>query len=128
MLKTVFFIFITLGFYSNSYACPFEGMTLTSIEDSPDFTSTPSDWVSYPTRLFKGFSNLLDMLSPSECKEAVIANQITDNKTGIVYTAFYTNDDSCDGGNSYGMIVEGKEPRLSKAVASIQDSDIACVK
>lgn len=128
MFKTVFFLFVSLGFFSKSYACPFDGMTLTSIEDSSEFTSTASDWVSYPTGLFGGFTNLLGLLSPSECKEAVIANQITDKKTGKVYTAYYTNDDSCDGGNSYGMIVEGTEPLLNRAVASIQDSDISCVK
>lgn len=35
------------------------------------------------------------------------------------YFAVYTNDDSCDGGNSFGVIYKG-----SKAIGSITDSDI----
>jgi hypothetical protein len=125
-MKTILFFFISLGFFK-SEACPFEGMSVSSVEDSADFISSPSKWAPFPQPLYLKYESRLGGLPLSECKDAVIANSIQSKKTGKIYTAYYTNDDTCDGGNSYGMIVEGSDPRTDKVIATIEDSDIICL-
>ena len=47
----------------------------------------------------------------------------------IRYTFYYTNEDSCDGGNSYGLIISNKadSPNKDGVIALITDSDISCL-
>ena len=126
-MKTILFFFISLGFFKVE-ACPFEGMSIGGVDDSTEFISSESKWAPFPAPLYLKYEYRLGGLPLSECKEAVIANSIQVKKTGKIYTAFYTNDDTCDGGNSYGMIIEGTEPRTDKVIATIEDSDIICVQ
>jgi hypothetical protein len=126
-MKTVFFFFVSLGFFK-AEACPFEGMSIGGVDDSSDFISSESKWAPFPEPLYLKYESRLGGLPLNECKESVIANSIQVKKTGKIYTAFYTNDDSCDGGNSYGMIIEGTDPRVDKVIATIEDSDIVCVQ
>ena len=126
-MKTILFLFISWGFLKVE-ACPFQGMSVSAVEDSPDFISSESKWAPFPEPLYLKYESRLGGLPLSECKEAIIANSIQVKKTGKIYTAFYTNDDSCDGGNSYGMIIEGTDPRTDKVIATIEDSDIVCIQ
>lgn len=125
-MKTVIFLFIWLGFLKTE-ACPFQGLSVGAVEDSSEFVSSESKWAKFPETLYLKFKSRLGGLPISECKDSVITNTIDVKKTGKRYTAFYTNDDTCDGGNSYGMIVEGNEPRTEKVIATIEDSDIVCL-
>lgn len=126
-MKTILFFFIWVGYF-NSEACPFEGMSVSGVEDSTEFVSSESKWAPFPEPLYLKYESRLGGLPLSECKESVIANSIQVKKTGKLYTTFYTNDDTCDGGNSYGMIVEGQEARADKVIATIEDSDIICLR
>ena len=126
-MKTILFLFISWGFLK-AEACPFEGVSLGSLQEQAEFTTTESQPTPFPETLYLRYQSRLGALPLSECHDAVVASQIRMKATGKIFTAFYTNDDSCDGGNSYGMIVEGLEARADRAVASIEDSDILCLE
>ncbi len=61
---------------------------------------------------FKGFSY-------DRCKDS-LKELIVESKTNK-FVFYYTNEDSCDGGNSYGVIFKN-----SKVVGNIQDQQFYC--
>lgn len=47
--------------------------------------------------------------------------------SGQIYTAIASNEDSCDGGNTFGYVVKGTSIHAGSLVAMIQDSYILCL-
>lgn len=47
--------------------------------------------------------------------------------SGQIYTAIASNEDSCDGGNTFGYVLKGTAILPSALVAMIQDSYIQCL-
>ncbi len=58
-----------------------------------------------------------------DCAQIMATVSFAGKKSGNLYHAFYTNEDHCDGGNSYGFITDAN----LEVVAEIQDSDVYCV-
>lgn len=58
-----------------------------------------------------------------ECLAEDIDGDIFKTKTGKVFTAYYSTDDYCDGGNYAGFIADAN----AKPVAIIGDSDFYCL-
>ncbi|MCK5882726.1 MAG: hypothetical protein KAG61_03485 [Bacteriovoracaceae bacterium] len=57
------------------------------------------------------------------CKDSVREFAFMDME-GNEFKIMYTNEENCDGGNSYGVIVDMNS---SKIIAHINDSDISCL-
>lgn len=74
-------------------------------------------------KIFASFAQLKDF-SQKYCKGKVAETMIRVKATGEVFTAYYTADDACDGGNSYGLIVKGRVPLTKQVVKLIQDGDL----
>lgn len=82
-------------------------------------------------KLFDSYKKELGEWSKTECKKAVKVTKYVSFEDHKVYTAYFTNEDYCDGGNSYGLILTDKKedsPRGDKVIATITDSFIDCLK
>ena len=126
-MKSIVLLTLFLVGSQNTYACIFDGLSLTYVADSPDFKVEELGKVNFPGKLLLSQLDQIGELPAKECSKSFIAERITEKATGQVYTAFHSNDDECDGGNSYGVLVKGTEPRPENAVATIQDSDLWCL-
>lgn len=60
----------------------------------------------------------------ANCHDALIYKVFVNPITSDIFRAVYTNEDFCDGGNSYGYITLNND---SKIIAIIQDSDFNCL-
>lgn len=79
---------------------------------STDFTDY-ANWFSY---------DVLVSLDKESCRKANAIGQTTFSLNGESFTRITSNEDSCDGGNTYGVIVDSNK----KAIAHIYDGDIYC--
>ncbi len=84
---------------------------------------TNSKKVAFPKKLFHDRKNqdLIGFLNEKDCHDAV--EKSTRKIAGKIYNAYFTVLDQCDGGNTYGLILQG-----SKVVATIGDSEIYCLE
>ena len=101
---------------------------MSEIRTSTRFYVEEDEAVPFPKVLIQSQGELLGEFQSQECHFAFRRERITDKKTGDIYSAFYSNEDDCDGGNSYGVIVKGLQPLPDKVVATIEDSDLYCSK
>ncbi|MEZ4741792.1 MAG: hypothetical protein R3B45_04990 [Bdellovibrionota bacterium] len=60
----------------------------------------------------------------SSCYAKIKKAGLRSKESGQIFEAFYTMDDECDGGNSFGIIVDS----AGELIGSIDDSDIFCSK
>ena len=122
---------ITLSIlFSNSAAkaCLFGGLSMEDLKSSQRFIVEEMEAVPFPREIIKAYiKNLGDFDDPS-CKSSFVRERITDKKTGHNFAAYRSILDDCDGGNSYGAIVRGLEPKPQSVLATIEDSDIHCLK
>lgn len=58
------------------------------------------------------------------CFDALVYKTFLNPQTNEEFKAIYSNEDHCDGGNSYGYITSAKD---TKIIATIQDSDFYCL-
>lgn len=127
-MKHILFFIIALSNINHARAqCLFDGMSLGHIEESPEFVVRNLGTVSFPRNLIKSQEKYIGDFQSGECEAAFTADEITQKSTGIVFTAYKSNDDECDGGNSYGVIVKGTAPEPANAIATIEDSDLWCL-
>lgn len=103
-------------------------MTLSDLWEKDFLQVSKAEPVPYPDELFSAYTRQLGRFSKRDCRYAVRAAQVTDKGTAQTYTAFYTSEDDCDGGNSYGVIVMGDEADPRRAVATIQDTNLYCLE
>ncbi len=75
------------------------------------------------------FSKYVGEMDQEQCKGAVQEILVRSKDDQSVYTFLYTNEDSCDGGNSFGVILsdETPAPNEDKVIATISDSFIDCL-
>ncbi len=92
----------------------------------PGLIVSSAGTVSFPKNLFKDHESEIYSFDEESCK-TVALKTIYDVSSKKIFSAYYTNSDECDGGNSYGVIVQGSEPDSSKSIAVIRDSAIECL-
>lgn len=96
--------------------------SLQGLQDSTDFAASDRFPVRRPV-IFKNFEVLKWFSTKKECVHAIVGRRILELATGNVYTAYFTNEDDCDGGNSYGLLVAGSTASLKRVQVLIQDGD-----
>ena len=74
--------------------------------------------------IFEKYHGDLLVTENYNCYEMVRRNGIRSNETSNVFEAYYTHDDECDGGNSYGFIID----KYGKVVSTINDGDSYCIE
>lgn len=138
-MKKLVLTLIVLGTLSNAFAgdkdkaakkCVFEDKQLGELfEAGSGFKNIKKDdrYMGIP-KIFDSYDELGEF-SKRECKKAVKVTKMVSFEDHNVYTLYYTNEDYCDGGNSYGLILGTKEqsPRGDKVIATITDSFIDCL-
>ena len=99
------------------------GDTIYDLSENPQtLISENTARLSYEGTLF-GERELISHIGEFEakyCQDAITVDDIT--FAGKTFQLVYTIEDHCDGGNSYGYILE--EGRL---IGTIQDSDLYCL-
>ncbi len=130
-MKNLFAAFIVLTFSAQAYAgvCS----KLTSINEELDSTFWKNANVktiaeiphTSPTHDFKEFDIISDMLEGNRCEKSMIKTIFTiKTLPGQVFETVISNEDNCDGGNSYGII---KSLNSDKVIATVEDSFINCL-
>ncbi len=112
MNKRFIFAIVLMSLSSISMACPLSGL---SLFDSLDGYHK----VEFPKKVFSEYKELSSFDSV-ECKNSIrMASFEIDGKD---YQATFTYEDSCDGGNSYGFVLEENKP-----VALVLDGNFSCL-
>ncbi|MBT7610049.1 MAG: hypothetical protein HN576_09850 [Bacteriovoracaceae bacterium] len=119
ILLTLLFIFSA----QNSYACPElndvdlangDGPWMHEEIDFYDIQLTKEEFVKIPN---------FDFFEYEKCKNALYVKVVRSKKTGRVFNAVMTNEDHCDGGNSYGALFNSD---MKTFLGDIRDSYISC--
>ena len=116
--------FLSLCLINNSlFACPeLSNLDLAGemVESKIDRISTSDLFITkdqfYQFKIFKDFDY-------SQCSKSLSHFEFRHISSGESYTAIKTNDDICDGGNSYGVLFN----RRNEMIAEIRDSFIICL-
>lgn len=106
----------------NIFACGFEDMGLYQVQYESNYTVVSENNVKFPGYLFSKFPSLEDF-DYENCQDAVKEVVVMDT-TKKRFNLIFTSEDSCDGGNSYGLILDNK---TLAPIATINDSDISCL-
>lgn len=107
----------------NAAECPFGKTDLGSLDDSV-YELQFAVQVPLPPKFFELLEKYFGELSKKDCQNSIEVTKIKNRKTQVSYLAFYTNQDRCDGGNSFGFIFKESQP--DRVVATIEDSYIDC--
>lgn len=102
-----------------------EGRTMGALIRNRIFATSRPTAATRPQN-FRHFEKLKSFASEPNCAKigAIMSERIVARDTGTLYTAYFTNDDACDGGNSYGFIALGRNPTLDRVKFLIQDGEI----
>jgi hypothetical protein len=118
---------------SSSFACPLENSNVMALPDQGEYKVLSDTKLTEVSR--QEFKKLMGSLTSwakyENCKDNLAERVIRDTSTGKIYTVVATNDDECDGGNSFGNMYEGeptnpKKIFKQKRVADVEDSSVVC--
>ena len=122
-MKLLLILFSLLSL--NSFACPeMNDIDLSGYEVEEKYevlSSGPIVLEEYEFNQIPNFAN--DNFIYDECKESLTSKVLKSKISGKIYTAIITNDDDCDGGNSYGALFY--KPK-KEVLADINDGGIYC--
>lgn len=62
----------------------------------------------------------------NQCQHVRVIS-LRSKSSGQIYTAIASNEDHCDGGNTFGYVVKGASITTGSIIAMIQDSYIQCL-
>ena len=116
-MKYLFFYLFTISVFAN---CTFEDLTKGDLTSLPRFEIKKTQTVAFESQLFAQFKELgsFDELECESLLKITYYDRLTKGKFKILSTLL----DDCDGGNSYGLILED-----NKVLATIEDSEIYCL-
>ncbi len=123
MKVTIFILLFTLN--ARAGVCVFDDSEIGRLNEEKfelDYhikLPIPKNIVDVLNRFFGNFS-------AEDCRNAFTVTKIKDLATGDAFLAYYTNQDICDGGNSFGVIVKEKGGKIERPYALIEDSYIDC--
>ena len=124
MLKSQIFTVVALLLTSfeaySSAVCPFHYTSMNSLANLGFTEVSKTSGLDIPTE----FSSFADLKSFdfNACSGALVEKTYISEASFERLSLIYTNADRCDGGNSYGLVLEG-----NKVIAKIIDSDIVCL-
>lgn len=133
LLLCVFALSLSFGSQANmnKKKCVFQDVQLGEImsNEGPFKNITKDDVKVGIPKIFKDYEKELGEWSVKDCKKAVLKTKVVSFLDHQVYTFYFTHEDECDGGNSYGLILGTKEqsPNKDKVVATITDGYIDCL-
>lgn len=128
MKKYFIYLMLMLPASHSRAHCVFAGLTLNDLREGAQFARIQETSHEFPTALFNAFKSELGRFSAKRCAQVGMEKlHLSQHHSYGIYTAYYTHHEDCDGGNSYGVIVEGLLPLPPNAVAVIQDSFVSCL-
>lgn len=126
-----FYLFLTLIALSplSTWAstCSFNGRSLSSLNQYKDYEVEFAVKAPFPPKLLETLEKYFGNFSEKNCKNAIVAAKIIYVPKKEIFYAFYTNQDSCDGGNSYGIVLKSGDMDATKPIATIEDSFVDCL-
>lgn len=114
-------------FHRSSQGCLLAGWNYTELTPSNKYILLNEGPAPFPQKLFDLFSRQLGDFSADECRNAVVRKTFRHTPTETILTVFHTTQDKCDGGNTYGLIVDGSQAEPQRVIATIEDSFIQCI-
>lgn len=111
---------------SPTETCPFQQESISNppgegnVGDRPYFKHLENLQLEVPEAVRRANRKFFDLV-PNDC---LGKGMIVDTRTKKVFYYYNTIEDSCDGGNTFGIIVSEDSPR---AVADIADGEIYCL-
>lgn len=123
-MKVIALIF-GLSLSSSLIACPnfpteLENKSIGDMEELA--TALPQSGLKVDSRIRALVNKVIEL--SSECKNSFITAESFLLKNGKLVHLAYTSEDICDGGNSYGVVLDAN----LNIIASIQDTDFYCAK
>ncbi len=112
--------FLTLSSFAID-ACEFENGQIYQVRTNSENIEISNSYVAFPGYLFEKLG--VGEFKYEECRDA-IREVVMKRPNGTHFNMVYTNRDYCDGGNSFGFIVEAE---TLLPIAVIHDSDISCI-
>jgi hypothetical protein len=128
-MKKFIIAFVLLFSGSSLFAseCALKDMNLNNLKSPEGFDLEYSIQVPFPPKLMEILEKYFGKFSKENCKNSIVVTKITNKKTSEYYLAFYTNENRCDGGNSYGVVFKGTDLQSQVPVATIEDSYVDCL-
>lgn len=118
----LFFIFIP-----RTHACPFKDLSHADLTNTNSFVVLETKSIPFPDHLFTAFSDHLGEFNKSECANAAHEKKLLYKPTNVLYSMYYTDQELCDGGNTYGLIIQQSPHDSNNVIATIEDSFIYCL-
>jgi hypothetical protein len=122
-----YFIIMTIVFNSAlSFAktCPFADGEFGEVITTPEFSTTEEVRSKIPKNVFWANRDFFSGFNSQSCTNAFVTSEFEQLSTGDKFYYYRSVEDSCDGGNTYGIIIKDGE---SKAIATISDGYVECL-
>ena len=107
--------------------CSFNGRSLSVLNEHKDYEVEFAVKVPFPPKLLNTLEKYFGKFSEKECKNAIVVAKIVRISKNEVFYAFYTNQNQCDGGNSYGVVFKSSDKKGVAPIATIEDSYVDCL-
>ncbi len=107
--------------------CSFNGQSLSTLSQHDDYEVEFAVKIPFPPKLMETLEKHFGEFSEKDCKNAIVVTKIFRVSKKETLYAFYTNQDSCDGGNSYGVIFKSTDKEGVAPIATIEDLYIDCL-
>ena len=130
-MKKIIVSLLMLTMSLNVFACmpkELEGKSLQHTyeedENNSDFKVLENTGLKITDSIRLEVNKVIEINGDTYCSNEQMAADTFMTKKGTIYHAVYTADDHCDGGNSYGVVLNAN----LEQVAAVQDSDFYCPK
>jgi hypothetical protein len=101
--------------------CKFAGGNIDELRNDSHFTVSDESEAPIEGSLLESNRDFFDFYDGADCQGAWVTAGITEKSSSEKFRYYRTNEDRCDGGNTYGIFV--KEGQL-RAISYIRDSDL----
>ncbi len=123
------YFFVTMMIVFNSAisfgnTCPFADGDFGDVISSPEFSTSKEVRSKIPKNVFWANRAFFSTFNSSSCKNAFVTSTFEQLATGDAFYYYRSVEDSCDGGNTYGIIIKAGK---SKAIATISDGYVECL-
>jgi hypothetical protein len=103
--------------------CKFAGGDIDELQNDSRFTVSDESEAAIEGSLLESNRDFFDLYDGADCQGAWVTAGITEKSSGEKFRYYRTNEDRCDGGNTYGIFVEEGQPR---AISYLSDGELTC--